>query len=95
MHPDLTVKVEAEVDRLVNVGHLRSTILYLLGQHSPGQEKERADSICIDFWDLNKACSKDDFLVPHMQFYRCNNWLPGIIFNGWVPGTQLDQNASS
>lgn len=23
--------------------------------------------VCINFQDLNKACAKDEFLVPHME----------------------------
>lgn len=33
----------------------------------PVKKKNGQIRVCIDFRNLNKACPKDDFLVPHME----------------------------
>jgi len=34
-------------------------------QSSPGEKEEWEWRVCINFTDLNKACSKDSFLLPN------------------------------
>ena len=35
-------------------------------------KKNRQVWICIDFWDLNRACPKDDFSLPHIDLLTDN-----------------------
>ena len=30
-------------------------------------KKDGKVRMCVDFWDLNKACPKDDFPLPHIN----------------------------
>lgn len=57
MYHDLKAKVESEVDKLVTDGQ----------QHHPSKQKNEQIRVYIDIPDLNKACPKNDFLVPHME----------------------------
>ena len=33
----------------------------------PVPKKDGRVRMCVDYWDLNKACPKDDFLLPHID----------------------------
>ena len=38
-----------------------------LANFVPVPKKDRRVKICVDYRDLNKACPKDDFLLPHID----------------------------
>ncbi|KAL0433518.1 UNVERIFIED_CONTAM: hypothetical protein Slati_2686100 [Sesamum latifolium] len=68
LHPDLIRCIEIEVNKLIDVGFIRevkyptwiSSIMHVKKMN--GQIR-----ICVDFRDLNKACPKDDFLLPIIE----------------------------
>lgn len=57
-----------EVKKLIEVGIVRE-VRYLewLANIVVVQKKNRKWRICIDFSDLNKACLKDPFPLPHID----------------------------
>jgi hypothetical protein len=63
--PQLLPKTEAEVDKLIAAGFIRE-VKYpkWISSIVPVKKKNGKLRICVDFRDLNKACPKDDFLVP-------------------------------
>lgn len=68
MHPDLAIKVEAEFNKLVTAGLQRKYNTNSgLTNVVPVLKQNEQIQVYIDFRDLNKACPKDDFLVPHMK----------------------------
>jgi hypothetical protein len=62
---ELLPQIEAEVDKLIASGFIRE-VKYPTWVSSivPVKKKNKQIRICVDFWDLNKACPKDDFLIP-------------------------------
>lgn len=68
MHPDLTVEVYAEVDKLVTIGFIRELQHPIwLANIIPIKKKNSQIQVCIDFQVFNKACHEDDFFVPHIE----------------------------
>lgn len=68
MHPDLTAKVEAEVDRLIMAKFIQEVqYLVWLPNVVPVKKKNGKIRVCINFRYLNKACPTEDFPVPHME----------------------------
>lgn len=65
MHPAQAAKLEAEVDKLVTVGFIREVLANIV----PVKRKNGQIHVCVDFWDLNKACCKEDFLVPTWSYF--------------------------
>ena len=63
--PELVTKIEAEVNKLIEVGFIREVKYPLWIQKLvPVKKKNGQIRVCIDFWDLNKACPEDDFPLP-------------------------------
>jgi hypothetical protein len=62
---ELLPQIEAEVDKLIVAGFIRE-VKYPTWVSSivPVKKKNGQIRICVDFRDLNKACSKDDFYIP-------------------------------
>ena len=60
--PELTLKIEAEVNKLIEAGFIRE-VKYSTWISSivPVKKKNRQIRVCVDFRNLNKACPKDDF----------------------------------
>ena len=58
----LAVQIESEVDKLINVGFIRE-VKYptWLASIVPVKKKNGQICICVDYWDLNNACLKDEF----------------------------------
>lgn len=50
----------------------------------PIKIKNREIRVCINFNDLNKACPKDDFLVPHMELLSDVRLVTGQYLSGTV-----------
>ncbi|XP_021974450.1 protein NYNRIN-like [Helianthus annuus] len=69
MAPDRKAAVVKEVRKLVEAGILRETT-YHTWVSNPVMVKKPDDTwrMCIDFKDLNKACPKDVYPLPEMDF---------------------------
>ncbi|GMP48863.1 hypothetical protein CsSME_00016061 [Camellia sinensis var. sinensis] len=67
-HPDLEEKIKEEIEKLQQVGFIRP-IQYptWLANIVPVKKKNGQIRICVDFRDLNKSCSKDEFPLPHID----------------------------
>ena len=64
----MTLQVKEEVDKLHKVKFIK-VVLYpqWLAKIVPVIKKNGQVWIYIDFWDLNRACPKDDFRLPHID----------------------------
>ena len=64
----MALKVKEEVDKLHDAKFIR-VVLYphWVANIVPVMRKDGRVRICIDFRDLNRACPKDDFLLPHID----------------------------
>lgn len=60
--------VNEEVDRLLKVGSIRE-VKYPDWLANPVVVKKKNGKwkVCVDFMDINKACPKDSFLLPHID----------------------------
>jgi len=63
--PELTIQINAEVDKLIKANFIRE-VQYptWLANIVPVRKKNGQLRICVDFRDLNNACPKDDFPLP-------------------------------
>jgi hypothetical protein len=68
MHPHIALMVKEELKKLLDVGFIRS-IDYAewISNIVPISKPDGHIKICIDFRDLNKACPKDEFPLPHID----------------------------
>jgi hypothetical protein len=68
MHPHFALLVKEELKKLLDVGFIRS-IDYAewISNIVPISKLDGHIRICIDFKDLNKACTKDDFPLPRID----------------------------
>lgn len=67
-HPDPEGKIKKEVEKLRKVGFIRA-IQYpdWLANIVPVKKKNGQVRVCVDFRDINKACPKDEFPLPHID----------------------------
>ncbi|KAA0062772.1 uncharacterized protein E5676_scaffold87G00330 [Cucumis melo var. makuwa] len=63
--PGLDPKIEVEVNKLIEAGFIRE-VKYptWIANIVPIRKKNGQLQVCVDFRDLNNACSKDDFPLP-------------------------------
>ena len=57
-----------EVTKQLKVGFIKSIHqVELIANVMPIPKKDGKVRMCVDFRDLNKACPKDDFPLPHID----------------------------
>ncbi|XP_074271002.1 uncharacterized protein LOC141594921 [Silene latifolia] len=63
--PEMLPEIEAEVNKLIDAGFIRE-VKYptWIANIVPVKKKNGQLCICVDFRDLNDACTKDDFPLP-------------------------------
>ena len=68
MHPHVALLVKVELEKLLKVNFIRAidyaewiSNIVLVSKH------DKSIWVCMDFWDLNKACPKDDFPLPNID----------------------------
>nr|GME13983.1 uncharacterized protein LOC109192688 [Ipomoea batatas] len=63
--PELIPSIEGEVNKLIEAGFIRE-VKYptWISSIVPVRKKNGQIRVCVDFWDLNVACPKDDFPLP-------------------------------
>ena len=68
MRPEWAEKVREEVKKQIDVGFLE-VVKYpeWLANIVPVPKKDEKVRMCVDYRDLNKACPKDDFPLPHID----------------------------
>lgn len=68
MYPHITLMVKVELKKLLDAGFVRS-IDYAewISNIVPISKLNNNIKICTDFRDINKACPKDDFLLPNID----------------------------
>ena len=68
LHPKTALQVKEEVDKLHKAKFIK-VVLYpqWVANIVPVIKKNGQVRICIDFRDLNQACPKDDFPLPHID----------------------------
>ena len=68
LHPKIALQVKEEVDKLHKAKFIK-VVLYpqWVANIVPVIKKNGQVWICIDFRDLNRACPKDDFPLPHID----------------------------
>ena len=67
LHPRWSLQVKEEIQKQLSVG-LLSVVEYpeWLANVVPVPKKDGKVRVCVDFHDMNKASSKDDFPLPHI-----------------------------
>jgi len=66
--PELTIQINAEVDKLIRANFIREVqYLIWLANIVPVRKKNGQLRIRVDFRDLNNACPKDDFPLPIIE----------------------------
>ncbi|XP_075099260.1 uncharacterized protein LOC142176092 [Nicotiana tabacum] len=65
---DLSLKIKEEVSKQFKANVIRVTKYPTwLANIVPVPKKDGKIRICVDYWDLNKASPKDDFLLPNIH----------------------------
>ena len=68
MKPEWTLKIKEKIERQYNAGFSRMVnYLEWLANVVPTPKKDEKVRMCVDFRNLNKASSKDDFPLPHID----------------------------
>jgi hypothetical protein len=72
MKPEWMLKIKEEVIRKLKVGFIKAVsqtdwVVNVV----PVSKKDGKVRMCVDFRDLNRACPKDDFPLPHT--YTCSS----------------------
>ena len=68
-------KVIEETKKLIETGFIREEkYLDWIASIMPIKKKNEQIIICVDFRDSNKACLKDDFLLPIMEIMIDNTF---------------------
>ena len=67
-HPDVEAQIIQEVQKLLTVGFIKP-IMHpkWLSNIVPVKKKNGQIRCCVDFWNLNKACPKDEFPLPNID----------------------------
>ena len=66
--PELLPQIEAEVNKLEQVGFIREVQFpKWIANIVPIKKKNGQIRVCVDFQDLNRACPKDDFPLPNTE----------------------------
>ena len=65
---EIQMQIKKEIEKLVEAGFIRSCQHPIwLANIVPVRKKNGHIRVCVDFRDLNKACPKDDFLLPNLD----------------------------
>ena len=68
MRTEWILKIKEEVTKQLKVGFIKSIHqAEWIDNVVPISKKDGKVRMCVDFRDLNKACHKDDFPLPHID----------------------------
>ena len=67
-HPDVEAQIIQEIQKLLTIGFIKP-IMHpkWLSNIVPVKKKNWQIRCCVDFWNLNKVCLKDEFPLPNMD----------------------------
>ncbi|CAL8167912.1 unnamed protein product [Prunus armeniaca] len=67
--PERVIIIEAEIDKLLAVGFIEEVSYsdWLANVVLVAKQEKGKWRVCVDYTDLNKACSKDNFLLPRID----------------------------
>src|ERR1043165_2693920 len=66
--PEWSLKIKEEIAKQLDSGFIELiTYTTWLANIVPVPKKDRKIRVCVDYRDLNKACPKDDFSLPHID----------------------------
>ena len=81
VHPRNAAAIKAEIEKLLKVGFIYPVPLTeWVSNVILVNKKQGTIRFCIDFRDLNKACTKDNFPTPHID-QIINNCAGSVIFS--------------
>ena len=81
VHPRKDTTIKAEIEKLLKVGFIYPVPLTEWVSNVILVNKKQATiRVCIDLRDLNKACPKDNFPTPHID-YIIDNCAESVIFS--------------
>ena len=94
MRIEWLLKIKEEVTKQLKVGFIRLVHqAEWITNVMPIPKKDGKVRMCVDFRDLNKACHKDDFPLPHIDVL-VDNMIGLDVFHGWFFRVQLNQDGS-
>jgi hypothetical protein len=68
VNPRKAPTIKAEVEKLLNVGFIYLfPLTYWVSNPIPVDKKQGTIRVCMDFYDLNKACLKDNLPTPFID----------------------------
>ena len=68
VNPRKVTAVKAEVEKLLKAGFIYPiALIQWVSNPIPIDKKQGTIHICIDFWDLNKSCPKDNYPMPFID----------------------------
>ena len=68
MRSEWLLKIKEEVTKQLKVGFIKPVNqVEWIANVMPMPKKDVMVRMCVDFRDLNKACPKDDFPLPHID----------------------------
>ena len=81
VHPRKAAAIKAEIEKLLKAGFIYPVPLTeWVSNVVPVNKKQGTIRVCIDFWDLNKACPKDNFSTPYIDEI-IDNCVGSVIFS--------------
>ena len=99
----MALQVKEEVDKLHKAKFIK-VVFYPQWEANivPVIKKNRQVRICIDFWDLNWTCLKDDFSLPHIDLLIANtagnemlSFMDGFLEYNQIRLAEEDQDKTS
>ena len=80
MKPEWMLKIKEEAVKQLKVGFIKAVEQTdWVANIVPLPKKDGHVRMCMDFRDLNKACPKDDFLLPHIDVLVDNTAGSGLM----------------
>ena len=68
VHPRKAAAIKAEIEKLLKVGFIYPVpLMEWVSNVVPVNKKHGTIRVCIDFRDMNKACTKENFPTPHIN----------------------------
>ena len=68
VHPRKAATIKAEVEKILNGGFIYPIRLTELNSNIvPVDKKQGTIRVCVDYWDINWACPKDNYPTPFID----------------------------
>ena len=65
IHLKKFIAIKVEVEKLFRVGFIYPVLLTeWVSNIVPGMKKQGTIRLCVDYWDVNQACPKDNYPTP-------------------------------